>query len=168
MGFASVTNYLLASNLERMLPPEHNIPLTNREETWPTINAISVPTLFERIGEAQQDPVETREAEQWLELNNQQRINTHKKCVLEHRLDHRGFWTSHPDNATWSLRVPPVIVEPVVAEHHDFTLAGYPGMDETLRDIQTQYYWPGMRRNVRKYFGSCHLNICTKAVRTAH
>ena len=40
-------------------------------------------------------------------------------------------------------------------------------MDETLRDIQAHFYWPGMRRDTRKYVTSCHLCICTKALRTA-
>ena len=157
-------------DLERMLPPTRDTPLANQEEPRPSINTNTVHTLFENICEAQQrDPVVTREVERWVELNNQQqRTNIQDKYVQEHRLDHRGFWKRHPEMATWSLRVPLAMVEPVLAEHHDSTLAGHPGMDETLRDIQTRYYWPGMRRDIRKYVGSCHLCICTKAVRTAH
>ena len=51
-------------------------------------------------------------------------------------------------------------------EYHDDPLAGHPGCDETLREIQIRFYWPGMRRSFRRYLSSCHLCTCCKPVCT--
>ena len=156
-------------DLERMLPPTQNSPLSTNGEHRPTINVTGVSPVFNRVCEAQQnDPVVSRDVERWTELNNQPtRTPIQEKYVQEHSLYHRGFWKRYLVNNSWSLRVPRDMLEPVLFEHHDSTLAGHPGMDVTLLDIQAHYYWRGMRQDTRKYVGSCHLCICTKAVRAS-
>ena len=155
-------------DLDRMLPPTRKGTETLSLNPRPVFNAVEQTTLIEEISASQQlDPVVAREIERWRELVNQpQRSTCEENYVREHRLDRQGFWKIHTERGTWAMRVPTNLVERVLAEYHDDTLAGHPGADETLREIQTRYYWPGMRKTVRSYVSSCHLCTCCKPIRT--
>ena len=155
-------------DLDRMMIPIREKQATTGE-VRPAFNALEQRPLIDEIGTAQQrDPVITREIERWQQLTTlPDRSDQEEKFVQEHRLDERGFWKKHPNLNSWSLRVPVSHVDRILWEYHDDPFAGHPGCDETLREIQSRYYWPGMRRRVRKYVSSCHLCTCCKPVRTA-
>jgi hypothetical protein len=38
---------------------------------------------------------------------------------------------------------------------HDHPLVGHPGQDETLRETQEKYYWPGMKEWITEYVKGC-------------
>ena len=117
------------------------IPIREKEavtgEVRSAFNAIEQRLLMNEMGAAQQlNRVLTREVEKWQQLKNSpDRSDQEKNFVQEHRLDERGFWNKHPNLNSWSLRVPMNLVDPMPWEYHD----------ETLREIQSRYYWPGMR-----------------------
>ena len=89
------------------------------------MSALRTPSLFELVREAQQnDLMINREVERWNELTNLPRRNAcEERYVQEHRLDDHGFWKQHPENQGWSLRVPSDLVQQVLWENHDSTLA---------------------------------------------
>ena len=156
-------------DLERMLMPTREKTVTNLETTSPVFNALGQASLSEEITAAQQlDPIITREVEMWQEVcNKEERTKKEEDFAQKHKLDIYGFWKKHPTLGTWSLRVPASSVENVLCKYHDDPLAGQPGCDETLREIQSRFYWPEMRRSIRRYVSSCHLCTCCKPVRTA-
>ena len=39
--------------------------------------------------------------------------------------------------------------------YHDHPLAGHPGRDETLRQLQQRYHWPGIKDWVANYIKGC-------------
>ena len=43
----------------------------------------------------------------------------------------------------------------IVADHHDTTVAGHPGILATTRSVRTSYYWPGLQNFVRNYVNGC-------------
>jgi hypothetical protein len=43
-----------------------------------------------------------------------------------------------------------------IQEHHNTTLAGYPGQANIFDLLGGRYYWKGMRSNVDQYIRNCH------------
>ena len=58
--------------------------------------------------------------------------------------------------------VPKEMVPRVLFEYHDTKLSRHPGMDETLRRVQENFYWDTMRIDVRDRVRSCRLCACCK------
>ncbi|XP_064214537.1 uncharacterized protein LOC135266972 [Tribolium castaneum] len=65
-----------------------------------------------------------------------------------------GYLCRRPKN---TLYVPAGIKERVLFEHHDATLAGHPGADESERLIRNNFHWPSLRQDVRDYVSTCLL-----------
>ncbi|GFO29327.1 gypsy retrotransposon integrase-like protein 1 [Plakobranchus ocellatus] len=63
-------------------------------------------------------------------------------------------------SVTRQLVVPSQFRMDVLKLAHDIPLAGHQGMRRTKKRIQSQFYWPGMYREINKYVKSCH--ICQK------
>ncbi|GFO17205.1 gypsy retrotransposon integrase-like protein 1 [Plakobranchus ocellatus] len=61
---------------------------------------------------------------------------------------------------TRQLVVPSQFRMDVLKLAHDIPLADHQGMRRTKKRIQSQFYWPGMYREINKYVKSCH--ICQK------
>jgi hypothetical protein len=55
----------------------------------------------------------------------------------------------------------------IITLHHDPAIAGHPGMWKTTEQITWNYWWPGLRREVKRYIKSCEACQRTKARRTA-
>jgi Integrase zinc binding domain len=45
----------------------------------------------------------------------------------------------------------------VVAQHHDFQVAGHPGRWKTLELVSQNYWWPHMSRYIGEYTKTCDL-----------
>ena len=43
----------------------------------------------------------------------------------------------------------------IIADHHDTTVAGHPGILATMRSVRLSYYWPGLQQFVRNYVNGC-------------
>lgn len=55
----------------------------------------------------------------------------------------------------WKMCVPKDERAVVMREVHDSPAAGHFGVKKTARKVSEQYYWPGWRRDVRKYVRNC-------------
>lgn len=56
----------------------------------------------------------------------------------------------------------PAILQRIMREHHDIPLAGHPGYLRTLNSVSHAFWWPHMRRFVRKYVQTCETCQLTK------
>jgi transposase InsO family protein len=43
----------------------------------------------------------------------------------------------------------------IVADHHDTSLAGHPGILATTHSVRTSYYWPGLQHFIKNYVNGC-------------
>jgi len=43
----------------------------------------------------------------------------------------------------------------ILRSHHDSPLAGHPGLTKTFNLIALNYYWPGMRKYIKRYVSNC-------------
>jgi hypothetical protein len=43
----------------------------------------------------------------------------------------------------------------IVADHHDMSLAGHPGILAMTRSVRTSYYWPGLQHFIKRYVNGC-------------
>jgi hypothetical protein len=43
----------------------------------------------------------------------------------------------------------------ILREYHDHWGAGHPGRDETIRQVQNQYFWPSKRAWIKQYIKGC-------------
>jgi hypothetical protein len=43
----------------------------------------------------------------------------------------------------------------IVADHHDTSLAGHPGILAMTRSVHTSYYWPGLQHFIKNYVNGC-------------
>ena len=50
----------------------------------------------------------------------------------------------------------------IVSKAHDTPTAGHPGRDETLRKVQQNYWWPGMKQWISDYIKGCAICQQTK------
>jgi transposase InsO family protein len=57
--------------------------------------------------------------------------------------------------------------ERVIQGHHDTVMAGHPGIERTLENIQRGFWWPRMRRDVTEYVQGCQPCQRSKFDRTA-
>ena len=70
------------------------------------------------------------------------------------------LWEAGVVNPTeYRVYVPVAARGRVLNEFHDKSTAGHPGILETTRAIQTQYQWPGITQDTKKYVRACQ--ICT-------
>jgi len=54
----------------------------------------------------------------------------------------------------------------IIHENHDAPAAGHPRRSKTHELITRRYYWPSMRKDIRRYMANCH--ICQRSRTTRH
>ena len=62
--------------------------------------------------------------------------------------------------------VPEEMKEQILAEYHDSTLAGHPGIDKTRDLIRQDFWWPTLVRDTRTYVQGCDSCQRTKPLRS--
>ena len=55
------------------------------------------------------------------------------------------------------IPVNPELQYKILHEHHDSPLAGHLGIEKTIKNIQWDYYWPNMLKEIKEYVQSCDL-----------
>jgi hypothetical protein len=50
--------------------------------------------------------------------------------------------------------------ESILREHHDAPIAGHPGIKKTYKKIKEDYYWSGMKKEMKTYITKC--DACQK------
>ncbi|UYV73993.1 RBM15B [Cordylochernes scorpioides] len=68
---------------------------------------------------------------------------------------HEGYLVSKNSGGIWVKVVPPDIREMVIKYHHDVPTGGHFGVKKVMRRLKDDYYWPGMRTQVRNYIYRC-------------
>src|SRR5882724_3756788 len=63
------------------------------------------------------------------------------------------------------LYVPDVQLD-ILRSHHDYHLAGNPGITKTIKNIRRQFYWPRMVAFVTDYIHSC--SVCSRSKSLHH
>ena len=63
----------------------------------------------------------------------------------------------------WNKVIPAELRESVFREMHDDPTAGHMGTTRTINRIRGLYYWPGMRRDTKKYVDCCDVCIRSKS-----
>ena len=53
----------------------------------------------------------------------------------------------------------------VIRDVHDQIAIGHPGYQKIISFIARNYYWPGLKKMVRRYILNCHTYKCVKAPR---
>ncbi|UYV70935.1 K02A2.6-like [Cordylochernes scorpioides] len=72
----------------------------------------------------------------------------------EYRLQDNYLVTKN-EKGTWVKVVPTGFRESVISYHHDIPTGGHFGVRKVMRRLKGDYYWPGMRTQVRKYIRRC-------------
>ncbi|UYV75794.1 hypothetical protein LAZ67_13001373, partial [Cordylochernes scorpioides] len=72
----------------------------------------------------------------------------------EYRLQDKYLVTKN-EKGTWVKVVPTGFREAVISYHHDIPTGGHFGIKKVMRRLKGDYYWPGMRTQVRKYVRRC-------------
>ncbi|UYV63168.1 K02A2.6-like [Cordylochernes scorpioides] len=72
----------------------------------------------------------------------------------EYRLQNKYLVTKN-ERCTWVKVVPTGFREAVISYHHDIPTGGHFGVKKVMRRLKCDYYWPGMRTQVRKYIRRC-------------
>ena len=54
----------------------------------------------------------------------------------------------------------------ILRARHDSPTAGHYGVAKTFELISRDYYWPGLRRSIRKYIRGC--DVCSRAKAERH
>lgn len=67
----------------------------------------------------------------------------------------KKIFTGVSPEATWVRLVPKEKRKQVLEECHDAPLSGHFGFYKTFNRIRVMYYWPGMRKDIGDYIGSC-------------
>lgn len=52
--------------------------------------------------------------------------------------------------------------KPLLSEYHSSPSAGHPGFERTLRWISTEFYWPNLKKDVKKFVEACVVCQTTK------
>ena len=73
------------------------------------------------------------------------------------------MWVRKTTNDKWQVYVPRQARTQVILQYHDSAVAGHPGSEETERAIKVNYYWPEIRRDVRRHVELFQLCACMKA-----
>ncbi|UYV67848.1 hypothetical protein LAZ67_5002220 [Cordylochernes scorpioides] len=68
---------------------------------------------------------------------------------------HEGYLVSKNSGGIWVKVVPSDIREMVIKYHHDVPTGGHFGVKKVMRRLKDDYYWPGMRTQVRNYIYRC-------------
>ena len=55
------------------------------------------------------------------------------------------------------IPVNPELRYKILHENHDSPLAGHLGTEKTIKNIQWDYYWPNMLKEIKEYVQSCDL-----------
>ena len=66
------------------------------------------------------------------------------------------------------LWVPDNLQLTVIRDVHDQIATGHPGYQKTISLIARNYYWPGLKKMVRRYILNCHICRCAKAPRNRY
>ncbi|UYV68351.1 K02A2.6-like [Cordylochernes scorpioides] len=115
---------------------DHRPPLLNSNQIWEG--------LFQEKGWA---PVINRLTK--LKSGSTERYNNR-----EYRLQNKYLVTKN-EKGTWVKVVPTGFREAVISYHHDIPTGGHFGVKKVMRRLKSDYYWPGMRTQVRKYIRRC-------------
>ncbi|XP_070207867.1 uncharacterized protein [Littorina saxatilis] len=73
---------------------------------------------------------------------------------------YRRILSKRSQKVTWQLVVPTDLRESVLIAAHDGLFGGHMGAGSTFKKIAPFFFWPGYRRDVKKYCRSC--TICQK------
>ncbi|KAL7304189.1 hypothetical protein TKK_0003386 [Trichogramma kaykai] len=123
---------------DRIYAPEQAPPV--REEQTPQLN------LFE----AAKDPME------W--IRHQQQQDAELQAMAESPQVRRRdglIWKRRPGTNKWRIIVPVNARDDLLRQHHDADTAGHPGANETLRQVQRKYTWPGVAKDTRDFVRAC-------------
>ena len=127
-----------ADALDALLPPERTVP--QREVILASIIAQD---LRERILDAQQEePVDVEDAARFLQPTQTLQYSDGAYFIEEHCCPPRVY-------------VPFSCRDEAIAYYHHDPLACHPGIDETLRAVRENHFWPRMREDIRRAVGNC-------------
>lgn len=94
--------------------------------------------------------------------NNTRRSNAQRKAYIISDDLLRKTVDKFDDSSPFPIVVPLDKTTQILWWYHDHTLASHPGWKETFRAIRQRFYWKGLKDEVRKYVGACHICACTK------
>ncbi|UYV62285.1 K02A2.6-like, partial [Cordylochernes scorpioides] len=84
-----------------------------------------------------------------LKPNSTERYNNREYRLLD------KYLVTKNERGTWVKVVPTGFRETVISYHHDIATRGHFGVRKVMRRLKGDYYWPGMRTQVRKYIRRC-------------
>jgi hypothetical protein len=122
-----------------------------------------VPDVFEPTYDKQRIEKEQRLDPAWkliieyLETGELGELNATPKdefIIVENLLFRRAEFPS--GRVVDQLVVPNTMIRHIMELNHEPPLAGHLGVKKTLGRIQTQFYWPGMSRDIQRFVRTCH------------
>jgi hypothetical protein len=87
--------------------------------------------------------------------------NFEEFCYMDEEGFLRKLWKPYPGKVVHQLIVPLESREVILHDFHSTPVGGHQSAQRTLNNIQEQYFWPGMKREVRLYSDQCI--TCAKA-----
>jgi hypothetical protein len=93
-------------------------------------------------------------------LNDIRKRRTHLDDLVKKNLEIKEEgWEENNGIITWQNRIyipkDRNLRGQIITTHHDSILGGHPGQYKTLELITRNYWWPGMKRDVKSYVESC-------------
>ena len=77
------------------------------------------------------------------------------QAIEGYRLDDGILRFRHHKSLTWKIVVPEQFQASIIRSKHDVPIAGHVGMLRTMELIDRDYWWKGMREDVRSFVRSC-------------
>jgi hypothetical protein len=53
------------------------------------------------------------------------------------------------------------LYEDILMECHDAFYSGHMGITKTLNQVETRFWWPSLRNDIKKYLNSCDACQCS-------
>lgn len=61
----------------------------------------------------------------------------------------------HTNSKLWKLVIPKYQRSEIIKQFHDSPLASHFGVSKTFNRVSEQYYWPGIKADIKKYVAHC-------------
>ena len=89
-------------------------------------------------------------------------INKKVSFIEKKGILYRSYSDKRGDEIRLQLVVPEKLRQRILSTAHDTLLGGHRGVAKTLDRVTSEFYWPGMHDDIRRYCWSC--DVCQRNV----
>lgn len=156
---------------ETRLIPEYNNPPTSKQidsavclfQTMAATDPADAtnPVVVDVQNAQQQDETVAQLVQKWTRMREEGPAENEDDAILQLYSNNDGYLRRRLADQE-VLVVPNAAKLRVLYEYHDCTTAGHPSADETIRAIESRFYWNALRKDAREYVRACPICTCYK------